>query len=152
MMEGGRKKPMCKKCCTPMKGHKRGVCRPNPWVDHGDNHKHHGGHYEWETQRWNGSKWVPLAVIPAVVTAVAENTVVVETEDASKTVSSSHIPRHPPGTRPERDAFLASLEPTAEEPEKPKDEWKPLTDESMWNYYQCWQRNSAFVHSQHEWV
>ena len=60
MMEGGRKKPICKKCCTPMKGHKKGVCRPNPWTDHGDNHKQHGGHYEWETQRWTGSKWEPL--------------------------------------------------------------------------------------------
>jgi len=112
MMEGGRKKPMCKKCCTPMKGHKRGVCRPT-------------------TE--GGTSDTP-----------AENQVII-------VPISQILMAPPPGTCPERDAFLASFEPTAEEPEEPKeaeepkDEWKPLTDESMWNYYRSWQRNSAFV-------
>ena len=102
-----RKKPICKSCRTPMKGHKQGVCRPNPWCDHGDNNKLHGGHYEWETERWTGSKWVPL-----VVTAVAENQVVVDTGDSIKTVPISQIMQAPP-----RDAFLESKDDTANESE-----------------------------------
>ena len=41
------KKPMCRKCWTPMKGHKKGKCRPAQWVDHGKNRRY-GGKYEDE--------------------------------------------------------------------------------------------------------
>ena len=69
-----------------MKGHKKGLCRPSPWVDHGDNNKQHGGHYEWETKRWSGSKWEPV-----VVTAVAENQVVVAGERAKLAVPKNSV-------------------------------------------------------------
>ena len=108
-----RKTRCCRSCCTPMKGHRRRQCRPNPWCDHGDNNKQHGGHYEWETQRWTGSKWEPLEDV------VNKNEVVVKTlDDSSQNIivpleQISQAP--PPGTCPERDAWLAFIDETSNE-------------------------------------
>ena len=154
-----RKTRCCRSCYTPMKGHRKHQCRPNLWVDHGDNNKHHGGHYEWETKRWTGSKWEPLADV------VNKNEVVVKTLDNSSQniiVPLSQISQAPPpGTCPERDAWLAFIDETANESdseseaeaepvtrtstepelelelelEPEEDEWKPLADEYLWNYY-----------------
>ena len=124
-----------------MKGHKRGICRPNPWCEHGNNNKQHGGHYEWETQQWDGSEWKPI-----VVTAVAENKVVVETEDSSKTVPISQIMQAPPpGTCPERDAWLAFCKGEANESdsEEESDNWKPKTPRYLWDYYKIWQHRGG---------
>ena len=67
------KKPICKKCSTPMKGHLKNICRPAVWVDHGDNNKVHGGHYEWETQRWFGGEWTPINENNTCLTNIYKN-------------------------------------------------------------------------------
>ena len=61
-------------------GHGKGKCRPNPWCDHGDNNKEHGGRYEWETQRWNGSKWVDVVSVNKVVAATPQNIIISHNE------------------------------------------------------------------------
>lgn len=138
-----RRKPICKSCCTPMKGHlkngsKKGRCRPNPWCEHGNNHKEHGGHYEWEKQRWNGTEWKPVeAASNAVVVQAPEET---ELEKFIDTGTVIHMKHH-----------LADDPPPPKEPDEPKeaeeskDEWKPLADKYWWNYYKNWQRNSTWV-------
>ena len=83
-----RKKPICRSCRTPMKGHLRGQCRPNPWCDHGDNNKLHGGHYEWETERWTGSKWVPLVVTAASLNDTANESEPEESDSESALVAA----------------------------------------------------------------
>ena len=158
-----RRIPMCKQCCTPMKGHlknghDKGRCRPNPWVDHGDNHKEHGGKYKWETQRWNGKEWKPVpASSPTTVIAIAKDTVTVQTIDhpsQNKIVPLLQISQAPPpGTCPERDAWLSYLDKCDSDSSieaEPKqelvaDKWKPLVTESMWYYYKNWQRHSTTV-------
>ena len=68
-----RKKPICKKCCTPMKGHKRGTCRKK-----------------------NERKVIPISQATPSDTNESE-------------------------------------------------EWKPLANKLLWDYYQNWQKNSTFV-------
>ena len=143
-----RKTRCCRSCCTPMKGHRKHQCRPNPWYD-GKTQQKHGGHYEWETQRWTGSKWEPLADV------VNKNEVVVKTlDDSSQNIivpleQISQAP--PPGTCPERDAWLAFIDETSNESDSKsetpavEEEWKPLADRYWWNYYTNWQQNSTFV-------
>ena len=145
-------------------GHGKGMCRPNPRVEHGNNNKECGGKYEWETQRWTGSEWKP---VPSV-----ENKVVVQTTDTGEiqTIHSSSILRAPPpGRYPEtRDAFLAPIrgapaeadtksgEADTETPPEPtagaaqpvtetEEEWKPLASEYWFRLYQNWQWNSLTV-------
>ena len=153
-----KKMPICKKCYTPMKGHKRGFCRPNPWYD-GKTQQERGGHYEWESQRWNGSEWKPI-----VVAAVNKNQVIVNNGDAiaqfERIVESELEKFISTGTVIHLNHHLADDTSPAEqpkepeepkEPEKPKeaeeakDEWKPLASESWWNYYRNWQQNSTWV-------
>ena len=168
-MDKVRKKPICKSCCTPMKGHKKGVCRPSPWCDHGDNNKEHGGRYEWETQRWNGSEWKPWK--PEDVVPIMKNEVIVPAEEPEELPSPElePIPQAKEkkknweesldefistGTVIHMNHHLADNPPPPKEPEEPeepeepkepKDEWKPLADGYWWNYYRNWQQNSAFV-------
>ena len=160
----------CRTCCTPMKGHRKGRCRPNPWVDHGDNNKEHGGHYEWETQRWDGTRWKPI-----VAAAAEENKSDNESElekfiSTGTVIQLNHhlVDQPPPPKEPdepkepeepkepdeskepkEPDESKEPKEPDeSKEPEErkePKDEWKPLADEYWWNYYRNWQQNSTWV-------
>jgi len=111
-----RKTRCCRSCCTPMKGHRKHQCRPNPWYD-GKTQQKHGGHYEWETQRWTGSKWEPL-----------EDVVNKNDETSNESDSKSE----------------AAAETPAETPAV-EEEWKPLADRYWWNYYTNWQQNSTFV-------
>ena len=148
-----------------MKGHLKngrggkGICRPNPWCDHGNNNKEHGGRYEWETERWNGTEWKPVEVV-----ATAKNEVVVQTQEETPQDNESELEKFiGTGTvvhmkhyladdpRPPKEPEEPKEPPPPEEPEKPKeaeeskDEWKPLADEYWWNYYRNWQRNSTWV-------
>ena len=155
-----RRKPICKSCLTPMKGHlktggKKGRCRPNLWCNHGDNNKEHGGHYEWEKQRWNGTEWKPIEGV-----AAAKNEVVVQTPEETElekfigtgtVIHMKHYLADDPPAPKEPEEPKESPPPPPKEPDEPKeaeeskDEWKPLADGYWWNYYKNWQANSTWV-------
>ena len=146
-----RKTRCCRSCCTPMKGHRRRQCRPNPWCDHGDNNKQHGGHYEWETQRWTGSKWEPLEDVVNKNEVVVKIAFIDETSnesdseaEAKESDSESALVEALVAAEPETTP-VPEAETTPEAAEAEKEEWKPLADRSWWNYYTNWQQNSTFV-------